>query len=259
LSLQAPELAFVTFRTNHNSREKQPMCMNHESTKTNRRSFLTAATAGTAAIAAAGLSSTAARAQAMGPEQAEQIIQDWPETATMAAQAMMEKYGPPAEATPSLLIWYENGPWKRTVVYKEEIDHDFPMPHKDVLEQFVSYEVPPDKFDELAQYDGSVIVERTKGVISARCDKEAANFLALNLANDIVQGNKSVEEARQAYGESMMQMMQGNPPENTQRLLFETASADAGDSDEPIIDPGQTAGTANSEMMESDGAASEQQ
>ncbi len=51
------------------------------------------------------------------------------------------------------------------------VPHDFPMPHPDLLEQFVDYQVPPDKFDELAQYDGSVIVERTKGEISARCTR----------------------------------------------------------------------------------------
>jgi hypothetical protein len=52
-----------------------------------------------------------------------------------------------------------------------------------------------------------------------------ANFLAPNLANDVVQGKKSVKKARDAYGEAIMQMMQGNPPENTQKPLFETASA----------------------------------
>jgi len=214
------------------------MCNQHDRQPTDRRSFLKVATAGSLAVAAGGLTTTAARAQAVGPEQAEQIIQDWPETATMAAKAMIEKYGAPAEATPSLLIWYKNGPWKRTVVYKEEIDHDFPMPHKDVLEQFIDYEVPPDYFDDLAHYDGSVIVERTKGEISARCDKEGANFLALNLANDIVKGNKSVEEARQSYGEAMMQMMQGSPPESTQKLTFDVPEANVGDSDEAIIDKG---------------------
>jgi hypothetical protein len=219
------------------------MCNNDHRQATDRRSFLKAATAGTAAIAAAGLSSASARAQATGPEQAQQIIQDWPETATKAAKAMIDKYGAPAEATASMLIWHGNGPWKRTVVYKEEIDHDFPMPHKDVLEQFIDYEVPPDYFDDLAHYDGSVIVERTKGEISARCDKEEANFLALNLANDIVQENKSVEEARQAYGEAIMQMMQGNPPETTKGLTFQVASANAGDADKATIDPGQTSGT----------------
>jgi hypothetical protein len=145
---------------------------------------------------------------------------------------------PLTEATKSLLIWRDNGPWKRTIVYREEVDHDFPMPHKDVLEQVINYEVPPDKFDELAHYDGSVIVERTKGEISARCDKEGANFLALNLANDIVRGNKSVEEARQAYGEAIKQMMDGNPPEAMQKLTFEVPQSNVGDTDQSIIQKG---------------------
>jgi hypothetical protein len=213
------------------------MCTHHDSISTDRRSFLAAGIAATAA-AAGTLAATPASAQAAGPEQVDQIIEDWPETAKMAAQAMIEKYGPPAEATPSLLFWYDNGPWKRTIVYKEEIDHDFPMPHKDVLEQVIDYQVPPDHFDDLAHYDGSVTVERTKGEISARCDKEGANFLALNLANDIVQGNKTVDEARQAYGEAITQMMEGNPPEITQGFAFEVAARDLGDTDEAIIDEG---------------------
>jgi hypothetical protein len=211
------------------------MCTAHDLQSTDRRSFLKTATAASLALAASGMATSTARAQAVGPDQADQIIADWPDTAKKAAQAMIEKYGAPAEATPSLLIWYNNGPWKRTVVNKEEIDHDFPMPHKDVLEQFINYEAPPDYFDDLAHYDGSVIVERTKGEISARCDKEEANYLALNLANEIIQGNKSVEEARQAYGEAIMQLMEGNPPEITQKLMFQVPEANVGDADETTI------------------------
>jgi hypothetical protein len=33
-----------------------------------------------------------------------------------------------------------------------------------------------------------VIVERTKGELSARCEGEEANFLAINLAHQIVTG-----------------------------------------------------------------------
>jgi hypothetical protein len=215
------------------------MCNQHDRHAPDRRSFLAAGVAATAgALTAAGSFASATRAHAADPSQAEQIIQDWPDTAKKAAQEMIEKYGTPEEATKSLLIWRDNGPWKRTIVYREEVDHDFPMPHKDVLEQVVNYEVPPDKFDELAHYDGSVIVERTKGEISARCDKEGANFLALNLANDIVQGQKSVQEARQAYGEAIKQMMDGNPPEMTQKLTFEVPQSNVGDTDQPIIEKG---------------------
>lgn len=212
------------------------MCNHHEMQSDGRRSFLKATVAATAA--AAGAVAGAATAGAQEQHQAEAVIENWPETAKMAAEAMIEKYGAPAETTPSLLIWYDNGPWKRTIVYKEEIDHDFPMPHKDVLEQVINYEVPSDYFDDLAHYDGSVIVERTRGEISARCDKEGANFLALNLANDIVKGNKSVDEARQAYGEAIKQMMQGNAPESMQQLTFQVPERNVGDSDEAIIDAG---------------------
>ncbi|MGE3597130.1 MAG: hypothetical protein AB7N70_16415 [Dehalococcoidia bacterium] len=109
------------------------------------------------------------------------------------------------------------------------------MPHKDVLEQFVAYRVPPDKFDELANYDGSVIVERTKGEISARCDKEPMNFLALNLAHDIVEGKRSVEDARQFYAKTAMETMQGKKPEYVQKLHF-SPSQRTSDADTPAKD-----------------------
>jgi hypothetical protein len=160
----------------------------------------------------------------------------WPETARMAANNMMEKYGQPDGITSEMLVWYNTGPFKRTVVYKEEVQHDFPMPHKDVLEQFVDYEVPADKFDELAMYDGSVIVERTKGEMSARCDKEGANFLALNLAHDIVEGDRSVQEAREFYANAIREMLEGNPSEYMQGLQFDKPVGDVGYSDKTVMD-----------------------
>jgi len=105
---------------------------------------------------------------------------------------------------------------------QEPVQHNFPMQHLDLLEQFVDYSVPADKYDELAQYDGSVVVARTVGEISARCDKEEANFLALNLANDISLGKKSVEEARTYYARAIKEMMQGKMDPYLQKLHFTT-------------------------------------
>lgn len=133
---------------------------------------------------------------------------------------MVEKYGQTDETTDSMWIWNDNGQWKRTIVYSDPVDHNFPMPHKDVLEQFIDYEAPVDKYDELAEYDGSVILERTKGEISARCDKEEANFLALNLANDVATGQKRVEEARSEYADAIEKSMQGEEPEYMQGFAF---------------------------------------
>lgn len=171
---------------------------------------------------------------------AAQAIQEWPDASREVAQTMIDKYGQPDETTSTMLVWDDTGPFKRTIVYREPIDHQFPKPHEDVLEQFISYRTPLDKFDELARYDGSVIAERTKGELSARCDKEEMNLLALNLANDVATGKRSVEEARRFYAETVVAFTRGERPEYTQRLLFDPPSERAArDPDRALIRPGQ--------------------
>ncbi len=127
----------------------------------------------------------------------------WPEVSKTVAQMMIDKYGQPQGITPDMLVWKNNGPWKRTIVSRDVIQHNFPAPHPDLLEQFIDYKVPVDRFDDMAAYDGSVILERTKGEMSARCDKEGANFLAINLGNDVATGNKNTEEARAYYTQAI--------------------------------------------------------
>jgi hypothetical protein len=68
-----------------------------------------------------------------------------------------------------------------------------------------------------------VIVDRTKGEMSARCQGEASNFLALNLAHERV------------YGEAMKARREGRPPEIMQRLMFEIPRGPTGELDEAII------------------------
>jgi hypothetical protein len=151
----------------------------------------------------------------------------------MAARETQAKYGAPDEVTPTMLVWHDNGPWKRTTISRDAVPHRFPGPHDDVMEQVIDYRVPPDRFDELAAYDGSVIVERTKGEMSARCDKEGANFLALNLAHEIVTGRRSVAEARRFYAEQIVAMKAGRPAPYTERLMFQPQT-NAMDPDTPV-------------------------
>ncbi len=206
----------------------------------NRRTL--AKTAGVMAGAAAATRLGAAAAQDATPaaspvsmDVVDEIVRQWPDVSSEVAQTVMDKYGPPQEATASLLIWHHNGPWKRTILNRDVVQHDFPMPHPDLLEQFVDYQVPPDCFDELAKYDGSVIVERTKGEISARCDKEEMNFLAINLANDIVTGKRSVEEARMFYAETAMAFKDGQSDPYVEGFVFDVAVSGTADPDEPAM------------------------
>ncbi len=165
----------------------------------------------------------------------ESIINDWNAMAKKMANQTVKQYGSPNEATESRLIWYNNGPWKRTIIYRDEIPHDFPQPHTDVIENYINYSVPPEKFSELAKFDGSVIVERTRGEVSSRCDMEAANILALNLMNDIVKDELSAEEARDKYCEITSAFMINKPSPYAENLQFDVSKEANYDTDVVMI------------------------
>lgn len=161
-------------------------------------------------------------------------LKSWPMASQMAAKEQMEKYGKPDEMTPTMLVWHNNGMWKKTVISKMESKHDFPKAHTDVMEQCISYKVPQDKYNDLAMFDGSVTVDRTQGTLAARCDKEENNLLALNLAHDVITGKKTVAEARDAYGKIVTDAMNGQKSDYMKKLLF-SADMNAPDADMTTI------------------------
>jgi hypothetical protein len=164
-----------------------------------------------------------------------EITKDWPEPAKAAAADMLRKYGPPQEATARLLVWRDNGPWKRTIVHRDGADHAFATPHKDVLEQVVEYKVPLNFFNALAVYNGSVLADRTRGELTAHCDKESTNFLALNLAHDIIRGRLTAEQAREAHTKALQELMAGKNPDYTQKLMIGSPQGELADPDTATI------------------------
>lgn len=80
-----------------------------------------------------------------------------------------------------------------------------------------------------------MIVERTKGEISARCDREEMNYLALNLAHDIITDRLSVEEARKMYAETAAAALQGKMHPYVQGLQFDIPKDETGDPDTPAL------------------------
>lgn len=179
------------------------------------------------------------KAQTLGTASSKEIDQalaSWPNKPKAVAYQMIKKYGPPHSVGSAALIWHNNGPWKRTTVFRYEVPHNFPKVHTDVLEQVIDAQIPVDKLDELANYDGSVQYNRTAGELAARCDMEEANFLALNLAHDVATGKRSADEAREEYGKNIVALMTTmQPPQYTRGLAFQPAKARAGDPDKVTI------------------------
>ncbi len=147
-------------------------------------------------------------------------VGSWPEASKMAVKEITDKYGKPDGITSNELIWLNKGVWKKICINKMETKHSFPIEHTDMMQTTIMYKVQEDKMDELGKFDGSVTFDRTQGTMSARCDKEGNNFLALNLANDVLTGKKTVDEARQAYGDIVKEKMNGGNPEYMQKLMF---------------------------------------
>lgn len=162
-------------------------------------------------------------------------VSNWSKEAKDAADFMVKKYGNPTSLTDEMVVWNNVKPFKRSILYKETVDHNFPMPHKDVLEHFIDYKAPEaQKVADIWNFDGSIVMERTKGEMSARCDKEGANILALNLADQIINGQISVDDARMEYGRQITALKDGAPKELTQKLVFSPVT-NAGDTDQEIM------------------------
>lgn len=164
----------------------------------------------------------------------EETVADWPDRPAELARQMRDKYGPPDQALDRRLVWQGNGPWKRTEVHRDGVPHNFPAEHADHLEQAIDYRVPPEKTGEVIAYDGSLKPERTRGELVSRCEDEAANRLALNLAHDIVTGTKSVDEAREAHARALADLASGDTPAYAEELAFEPVP-DQNDPDEEVV------------------------
>ncbi len=166
----------------------------------------------------------------------EKVIDSWPDEPKASAKRLIEEYGRPDEYSESRLIWHETRDgWKRTELSREEVPHDFPSPHMDFLEQFVDYRVPVEMFTPLAEFDGSVIIDRTKGELSARCAGTTMNFVAINLAHDIVTGKRNVQEARDEYTALYQAYQRGEHPPYTTGFQFDLSRGDTGDPDRPTV------------------------
>ena len=163
-----------------------------------------------------------------------EILNQWSKDTRTVAQNVIDKYGEPDEMTQTMLVWHNNGPWVKTVVVDDAVEHTFPMPHTDIVEQFIYYDVPVEKYDDLARFDGSVTAKRTQGLLSARCHDEEANFLALNLAHDVITDRLSVEEAKDKYLQTLIDFRQKKPTPYMEGLQFEP-SEKAGDPGRQMI------------------------
>lgn len=168
-------------------------------------------------------------------DQVEQAIDDWPEAPRNAVENMLNRYGPPNEATPTKLFWYNQGTWKRIVVTRDVVTHHFPMPHIDYISQSIDYRIPIEKVEEVTRMDGSCLIDRTAGEATARCDSEWANIITLNMMHEIVTGKKTADEARKAFADAASAYALGRPSPYAERLQFDVPEGNTAYLDDAMV------------------------
>ncbi len=159
------------------------------------------------------------------------MVAGWPAKQRETVALMTAKYGEATVTGDRMLEWYGTGPFVKTSLARDEVAHNFPMPHIDYLTQTVKHSVPANKLADLYEYDGSVYYHRTRGELSAQCDVEEMNNLALNLAHDVITGKRTPADARAYFAKTAMAFKQGDKSSPyTQGLMFspEPNAADPG-------------------------------
>lgn len=148
------------------------------------------------------------------------LTSGWPESSVIAAREMIQKYGNPQETTSDSLIWRNIAPFKKIIVHREVYSHYFPLLHRNSLEHVVDYRAPVGKIDDVWRYNGSIVLNQTKGEMSSYAENEAMNILALNLAHKVMTGAMSSDAARVTFGKETMSFLNGKKTAYTQVLNF---------------------------------------
>ncbi|MBI2386002.1 MAG: hypothetical protein HYV14_08310 [Elusimicrobia bacterium] len=138
---------------------------------------------------------------------------------TLTNELMVEKYGPPTRMVEDRLVWEDRGPWKRIVVWDELGFFDNSAFGRNI-ESSIVYPVPADKRDALAAFSSGLRVSADGNELSARSTSEERNVLMLNLADGIVKGRLTVEEARGDYLRTLQLAAAGKSQPSMRRLLF---------------------------------------
>jgi hypothetical protein len=153
-------------------------------------------------------------------DRAQEIVTKWYAYSEVVALKLMDKYGPPDRLETNRLVWHNAGPWGRIAVWDEE-DYDYSgRVGRDNLEQTLISDVPRDKRQALAAFSSKITVSQDGKELSVRGTSEALDFLAINLAHEIVRGSRSPAQARLFYDRTCQLSQAGKSSPYMQEVLF---------------------------------------
>jgi hypothetical protein len=141
-------------------------------------------------------------------------VSSWPNYSRDLAGALIDEYGAPDEVQPERMTWIERTPWKRVIVYRVDSDHP------KALSRSVSYAVPLTKWRALEAFGHGAVYDGVNDELAARTDSQETGFLVLNLANEVIRGRLSPDDASALYDKTLTLLYSGKSSPYTSALLF---------------------------------------
>ena len=142
-------------------------------------------------ISYAGTKSLAPTTVEVTKPQIDKVTAQWsPENKKMLSD-LINKYGEPQEANEREVTWFNNGQWNKTILTTES--------GSAILRQTANMTVPPESLGDLSTYSKNISVDQAQDQVTVANRKEELNFLALNLAKEVIEGRMSPFEARRQY------------------------------------------------------------
>lgn len=154
-------------------------------------------------------------AAALSSDRAYQRVARWTNEARDLAELMLDRHGAPDFQSSEGLVWTNRKPWKRIVVSRE--------PAEALLEQAVAYILSPEQAAAIRRSGLGIYAEPRAKELSARSNSEAANLLALNLADDIARGRRTPEQARLFHERTLLLSESGKSSPYLAGLRFNPA------------------------------------
>ena len=149
------------------------------------------------------------------------MIARWPERPRALANMLLGKYGIPDEIVSSQLSWNDRLPWTKVVVFRDSASAGR---SGHLLESVAYGKVPFDRWQDLTLLGRGAVYDPATQELSARTDGEGTNLLALNMADEVIQGRRSVADARRFYDATWNLSLNGKSSPYMSRLLFQPRS-----------------------------------
>ncbi len=157
---------------------------------------------------------------ALSDETPESIILLWPAYSYRLARRMIARYGLPVDSVEDRVVWRDNGPWKRTVIYRNPPSDGLFRKGRGRLEQSVAYKFPKGRAPALAAFDRTIEADEEAGLLTVRTDEESSNILALNLADEVLQGRRTPKDAAEFRARAARLRDSGKSSPYLEGLLF---------------------------------------